>query len=271
MKENKRRTEQLKEISRARISANLAKNYGINYNTGNYLVPENRKDEVYVDESLRKTHIGYDMINDDLNELVAVPETIIKVKRKPSKRTIIKRKLFQAALGLSFMYALISLEIKAVKGLQYLGNERRLDTITLSSTTALAEVVEEATNKVGDEIVGIKYDVIAKYIENSENPDFELFTLYRNYDRENGDGTREYRDLAEKVTRELTFLDKDGNEKHLGFKDYVSGSYCGNQTKSELYDRYYEDCSRELLYGDDEILDQLPYTVKKPSKKLGLK
>ena len=273
MKENKRRNEQIKEMSKARIAANLANKHGINYKTGNYLVPKEAKDVVYVEENMRKSHIGYDMIDDDIEELVSVPEVNVpKPKKKESKRNIIKRAFFETALAFSMAYTIFSLELKLMHGIERLGDERRLNNLTTTSSSTLKDVVSDATTKLDDEIISVDYEKIAEYIKHSDNPDYELFVLYRDYDRKNGNGVKEYKDLAEEVSLKLTFLDDDDNEHtYLSFENYISGSYKGHQSSSELLDRYYEDCKYELLYDDGDLeLDQLPYHVKKESKKLSL-
>ena len=273
MKENKRRNEQIKEMSKARIAANLANKHGINYKTGNYLVPKEAKDVVYVEENMRKSHIGYDMIDDDIEELVSVPEiSIPKSKKKESKRNIIKRAFFETALAFSMAYTIFSLELKLIHGIERLGDERRLNNLTTTSSSTLKDVVSDATKKFDDEIISVDYEKIAEYINHSDNPDYELFVLYRDYDRKNGNGVKEYKDLAEEVSLKLNFLDDDDNEHtYLSFENYISGSYKGHQSSSELLDRYYEDCKYELLYDDGDLeLDQLPYHVKKESKKLSL-
>lgn len=264
MKENTRRDMQMKAKAQAEVKARVAEKFGFNLETGKDIKPKKARYTVYKQERKEAVKQGIDMIDADINELVNVEEKEYQPKKRRSFRKIIKRNFKEIVIGIALMYTTVSGSYYLAKGLKYLGDERRLNNITETVSENLEKVVEDATVKSNDTVFYVKYDEIANYIQNSSNPDLELFTLYRDYDRDNGNGTKEYRYLAEKVAKKLTYEDRSGNDHtYMTFLQYVSGDYIGNQEEGALLDRYYDDCKTELLHGDDLVLNQLPYKVKK--------
>lgn len=227
-------------------------------------------EEAKTDAMLERLVVKKDVRKDSPKIMKIVKKDVKKepvVNNKPKVRKPLRRKIKEQAIditiGLSLAVAAFGAAYHGSKLLKNIGDERKLNKITSSISKEIETAVDNATSKINDQIVNVDYDLIANHIQNSENPDLELFVLYRDFDRKDLDDTKEYDNIADKVCRKLVLENKYVDDYSASFIQYVSGDYIGNQTKSELLDRYYNDCKYELLQGDDLVLQQLSLKVKK--------
>ena len=102
----------------------------------------------------------------------------------------------------------------------------------------------------------IKYDEIADFIENSDNPDLAAFTLYRYYGMSHNP---DYNKIVKKTFRSLEF---EGSEDSSldNFDTYLKNNGYSN------YDEYYRATRNELFSDGDSELDNIKVKIKKMTR-----
>ena len=108
-------------------------------------------------------------------------------------------------------------------------------------------------NNLDEVITYINYDEIADFIENCDDPDLALFTLYKEYGTTN---IPKYNGITNKTCMELEFENDDIKD----FKDYIKAN------GYDSYKEYYKESKKAILndyLGKEKGLENISVSVKK--------
>lgn len=200
---------------------------------------------------------------------------IIKSELDYAERFIVHKKELRAVVTSSLLFLALA---GTVVGLPTLVHKKELNSIYYEKTIAYQEELDKVVASSTHEKYGtndynngqithvpdnrsssqyikyVDYDIIADHIEESDNPDLELYLLYKNYGTKKG--VPIYNGITSETCKRLIFL--GDNEDYVeSFYDYVKKN--GYKNPKE-YDKA---CKKELVLKKDDILDNLSLNVKK--------
>lgn len=104
----------------------------------------------------------------------------------------------------------------------------------------------------------IDYSQIADYIENSNNPDLAVFTLYKNY------GTKKHVPEYNKIVRRtFKFLEYPGSYPSSDEDSIDNFDIYLLKNGYDTYNKYFKDTKKELYSDGDSELDNIKVKIKK--------
>ena len=229
-----------------------------------YTIKKDRLESKKIDAKYALTYkeTKKDEKKDEINEISDRKEIINK--RKIKARNFIITSLFGiniALFALGFDYIKKSNDKATLNGITKEYNNDINNAVSESYHYKFqnSDVNEGTITFVSDEeksnypVEYLNHEIIANTIENSNNPDLALFTLYKDF------GTSDipaYSEITSKTCEELDFI-YNGEQIKCDFNEYLRLNGFNNK------DEYFESCKEELLKGSDTKLDNLKVYVKK--------